>query len=144
MNSITNVQCLSIIFCAGRSEIPGLSREFPREVQSSNPTTANLYLTIDIDKRVKPDIVGDLRTIHRQFHNNSIKLIVFRYCPFSVYSDKCISKWMQKLKPRGIMIFFGSLTTDHSFQMLLKNHAALSRLHFQQFVYKQCLVLQRK
>lgn len=147
MKSIHSIQCLSIIVCAGRSEVPGVSRDVSEAMVSSQRTpataTANIYLTIDVDNMVKPDIVGDLRTIHRQFHNNSIKLIVFRYCPLNIYSDKCISKWMQKLKPKGIMIFFGPLATDHFFQMLLKNQAVSSRRHFQQFIYKQCLVMQR-
>ena len=117
--------------CAGHDEIP------------TKTTAAQFFLSIDIDKQIKPDIVGDVRTIHRRFSNNSIQLIVFRYCPFRIYSDSCIIKWMQKLKPNGIMIFFGPLATNHIFRQLVKKHATLSRRNFQHFIYKQSLVLQR-
>ena len=83
---------LSVVLCAGRkTDIP----------------YARVFKTIDLDRSLQPDLVGDVRTVHQFCSDDSLDTIVFHFCPVYLFRDTNLSSWFRKVRPQGQIIVHG-------------------------------------
>jgi len=61
-------------------------------------------LTIDLNEKVQPDIVGNITTMNVP---NNIETLTFAFCPTYLFNDDLLYKWFQKVKIGGTITIFG-------------------------------------
>ena len=100
-----------------------------------NGGKTKFFRTVDINPQKDPDIVGDIRTIHGQFLDNSLNKIIFQYCPKHLFADHALDKWFGKIRRGGEIIIRGIALDDcinhnMSIRMLLKKYINIKNRKF--------------
>lgn len=99
--SSSNRPRVDVFLCHGNRHKNNIIK-IPKKVNNNNNTT----ITIDLNEKVEPDIVGDITTTTIPLPNN-IETLTFAFCPTYLFNHDVMCRWFNKVRIGGKIIIFG-------------------------------------